>query len=303
MGTSKDASPALATEVPTLAEPVLFEIDAPRTMPMPALPPVLPEDPPVAIDLPPHEMPGTQPLPFELPDAPFAGSAHSADDDEPDIDGLASLRSHLRAALVSERIAGASVRRTASHAASRPVPVALPPAPRGPALGGPELRNPVTGLVLAIALGLLALFFASVSATPFWLATGVGSTGTATVLRCQERTLGDTCTARFTPADHAFAQDVRLANVSAAQLRPGTPVPARLLHRDSTVAYAGPAGDLHLRWVLGFLLVLACGVGIGAATGVPRLRREGPQRVAALWILSLLGPVLLLAASLVIALF
>jgi hypothetical protein len=38
--------------------------------------------------------------------------------------------------------------------------------------------------------------------------------------------------------------------------------------------------DLHLRWAVGLLLVLACGFGIGLATGATRLasRRAGSVR-------------------------
>lgn len=166
-----------------------------------------------------------------------------------------------------------------------------------PAAEKPALRDPARGLPLALLIGLVAAFIAFVSAEPFWLASGVGSTGTATVIRC-----GHQCTARFTPDDGSFAATARLVGVEPAKRKPGARVEARMLHPDSEVAYAGSVAGLHLRWLIGLALVLGCGAGVGAVTGVPRLRQEGPQRLAVLWALSFGGPLLLLLVMLLLAL-
>ena len=159
----------------------------------------------------------------------------------------------------------------------------------------PMLRPPATGLAAALALGLVAAFFGWVSAAPFWLANGVGVSGPATVVRCE-----DHCTATLADAD-GEPRTVRLAGVDPSDRMPGTAVRARMLDGDD-VAYAGSVAGLHLRWVLGFLLVVACGVGVAVATGVPRLRRETPRRTAILWAVSLGGPAILALLPVIAAL-
>lgn len=173
--------------------------------------------------------------------------------------------------------------------------------PASPVDAGAELRRPATGLAAALALGLLAAFFGWVSAAPFWLANGVGATGTATVTSCAAQTLSAHCTGAFTGTD-GTTHTTRLAALAPADREPGATVEARTLGAGG-VAYAGPVSGLHLRWVLGLALVLVCGIGVGAATGVSRLRREGPRRVAVLWALSIGGPVLVALVPVVAALF
>ncbi|EXG79908.1 hypothetical protein [Cryptosporangium arvum] len=275
MGISNEA---LSTEVPTLAtppaEPVLFDWDGPA----PAAPVDQEEFPADVEPDAPHEMEGAVPLPLDLPEEPPGpppGSDRFVDE------GLALV---LRNRLHTERPGAPAARRVAAHQ------VALPePAPRtGPAL---PLRPPGAGLAAALALGLVAAFFGWVSAAPFWLAQGVGSTEKVTVVRCDDRCEG-----------LVGARTVRLVDVDRSDRKPGTTVEARMLDGDD-VAYASPVAGLHLRWMLGFVLVVACGAGVGAATGVPRLRREGTQRVATLWALSLGGPALLALIPVVAALF
>ncbi|GAA3397478.1 hypothetical protein [Cryptosporangium minutisporangium] len=204
------------------------------------------------------------------------------------------LGAHRRA--VGERATQPSIRRGAAHGSQETTP---PAPPATPSHAG--LRHPAAGLVPALALGLLAAFFGWVSAAPFWLANGVGAEGTATVTHCRQQALGDRCTGRFVADDGTFTRIVRLADLDPSDRATGSTVDARMLP-GGNVAYAGPAAGLHLRWMLGFLGVLACGVGVGAATGVQRLRREGPRKVGVLWALSLGGPAVLALITLVAAL-
>lgn len=180
------------------------------------------------------------------------------------------------------------------------------PIPKRPAvrpLGRrPVLRDPALGLPLALLIGLVAAVVSWASAGPFWLANGVGTSGIATVTRCESRPLGDPCSARFLASDGSFQVGVRLAALDPPSRTPGAQVEARILGSDSEVAYAGGVGGLRLRWLLGLGLVLGCGAAVGAATGVSRLRREGPRRLAVLWGLSFGGPLLLWSTLLLLAL-
>ncbi|GAA0258254.1 hypothetical protein [Cryptosporangium japonicum] len=276
MGTSNEA---LSTEVPTLAtppaEPVLFDWDGP----VPVEPSDTEEFPADVEPAAPHEMEGAVPLPLDLPEEPPGpppGSDRFVDE------GLALV---LRNRLHAERPGAPAARRVVAHQPVRPAP-----APRA-ALPALPLRPPGPGLAAALALGLVAAFFGWVSAAPFWLAQGVGTTEKVTVVRCDDRCEG-----------RVGERTVRLVDVEASDRTPGTTVEARMLDDDG-VAYASSPAGLHLRWVLGFVLVVACGVGVGIATGVPRLRREGTHRVATLWALSLGGPGLLALIPVVGALF
>ncbi|SHN46389.1 hypothetical protein SAMN05443668_11576 [Cryptosporangium aurantiacum] len=312
-------SPASAA----VEDPVLFEWDAPDPGARPTGDPVTDAD-----DQPPSpdEMAGAQALPLDLPDAPartagqplvlYRAAPRGTADRWVDAGLALLLRDRDRAGgargragdarggpvdgnglagggpVVGERSARPSMRRGAAHSSGQDT-VATP--------AHDGLRHPATGLASALALGLLAAFFGWVSAAPFWLANGVGTTGTATVVRCQEQTFGDRCSARFVAADGAFIRTVRLADLDPSDRAPGSTVRARVL-TSGDVAYAGPVAGLHLRWILGFAAVLACGIGTGAATGVQRLRRAGPRKVAMLWALSLGGPAALALITLVAAL-
>ena len=75
-----------------------------------------------------------------------------------------------------------------------------------------------------------------------------------------------------------------------------------MLDDGSRWAYAGPVSGLHLRWQLGLAAVLVCGVLIGLATGVGRLRTAGRGGRFVLWAVSLAGPLALFAGMLVAAL-
>jgi hypothetical protein len=159
-------------------------------------------------------------------------------------------------------------------------------------------RHPMAGLISLVALGLIAAFFAWVSAEPFWLAVGHGDPGTATVTRCTGSGVAQRCHGSFSATDGSFTVPrVTLLGVDGDVRAGGVPAPARMVGADSRQAYVGAAGPLiHLRWTLGFLLVLLCGYGIAGLTGAHRLETGRARRAAVL--VSLAGPVLLLVGFL-----
>jgi hypothetical protein len=161
-------------------------------------------------------------------------------------------------------------------------------------------RNAAPGLFGLIALGLIATFFSWVSAEPFWLAVGHGDTGIATVTRCTGTGVTQRCAGTFAAADDGYqVGQLTLLGVTAADRGPGTTLPARMVNPDSQQAYAGSTGVLlHLRWVLGFLLVLLCGLGIAGLTGSRQLETVRARRGALL--MSVAGPVLLLVGFLIV---
>ncbi|MBG0561560.1 hypothetical protein [Actinoplanes aureus] len=161
--------------------------------------------------------------------------------------------------------------------------------------------NPATALLALLTFGLMAAFFGWVSAEPFWLAVGHGDKGYATTTRCHGSGLTQRCTGRFAAGDGQFSvSPVTLLGVSGDGRQAGAVSPARMVSRGSTQAYAAPAGLLmHLRWALGFLLVLICGYGIAETTGARRLESRRARRRAVL--ASVAGPLLLLAGFLIAA--
>ena len=162
-------------------------------------------------------------------------------------------------------------------------------------------RRPAAGLVGLLALGLVAAFFAWVSAEPFWLAIGHGDRGSATVARCTGDGVTQRCAGQFTAADGAYrVDDLALLGVEPAQRTAGAVAQARMVSSDSRQAYVGDTGLLvHLRWALGFVLVLLCGLGIAGLTGARRLETTRARRGALL--ISLTGPLALLAGFLLVA--
>jgi hypothetical protein len=162
-------------------------------------------------------------------------------------------------------------------------------------------HNPLSALFCLVVLSLVAAFFGWVSAEPFWLAAGHGDQGYATTIRCQGDGLTQRCLGRFTTADGGFAvSPVTLLGIDGDRRQPGAVSPARMVSPGSGQAYTAPAGPLmHLRWGLGFLLVLICGYGIAEATGARRLPSRPARRSAT--IVSFLGPLLLLGGFLVSA--
>ncbi|MFC7528000.1 hypothetical protein [Actinoplanes sp. GCM10030250] len=165
----------------------------------------------------------------------------------------------------------------------------------------PPTHNPASALIALVALGMLAAFFAWVSAEPFWLAAGHGDKGYATTTRCHGDGLTQRCHGRFATEDGRFSvARVTLLGVSGESRRAGAITPARMVSPGSGQAYAAPAGPImHLRWALGFLLVLVCGYGIAEATGARRLGSRVQRKRAV--IASFAGPLLLLAGFLIAA--
>jgi hypothetical protein len=191
-----------------------------------------------------------------------------------------------------DRAAGSSGTRDAAPpaAASR---LGVPPHPRDLPR---KPRTPFVGLTALVVLAFAAAFFAWVSAEPIWLAVGHGDQGTVTVARCSGDGIARRCVGTFT--DGAFtAGEVALLGVDAAERRAGVTVPARMVDRQSRQAFVDASGALvHLRWVIGVLLVLLCGLCIAGTTGARRLESARARRRAVL--LSLAGPLALLVGFL-----
>jgi hypothetical protein len=153
-------------------------------------------------------------------------------------------------------------------------------------------RRPVIALVAAIVLGLLATFFAWVSAEPLWLAVGHGTRGTAVATQCSASGVPYPCV-EFTAADGSYnIQDVALLGTDQGHLKQGMSVPARMVSPHSSRAYAVDTVGLNLRWTIGLALVVLCGLGIAWATGATRLDDRGSRRRA---FLACVGAPLLLA--------
>ena len=160
------------------------------------------------------------------------------------------------------------------------------------------IRRPARPLFALITLALLATFFAWVSAEPFWLAVGHGAPGYATTTACRGSGVTQRCAGRFDAADGSFAvARVTLLGVADDKRASGAVTPARMVSAGSSTAYLGDTGLLvHLRWMLGFALVLICGYGIASLTGARRLDDARARRLMIL--ASLAAPAVLLAGFL-----
>ncbi len=175
-------------------------------------------------------------------------------------------------------------------AGTRPVrPRVRPPKPT---------RSPWLGLPMLVVLALAAGFFSWVSAEPFWLAFGHGDRGTLTVTKCAGAGVSHRCEGTFAATNGGFtAHRVMLTGVSDGSGQAGRTFAARMVDARARLAYVGNEAGLHLRWAVGFGLVLLCGAAIAWLTGAYRLR--GRARVGAV-VLSLGGPLLLLAGMLTV---
>jgi hypothetical protein len=163
--------------------------------------------------------------------------------------------------------------------------------PRAPHRAGP-------GLIALITFGLVTAFFSWVSAEPFWLAVGHGDPGIATVARCSGSGIVQRCTGSFAAADGSYrVRTVTLLGIDAAHRVPESTGAAWMVNPNSRQAYVATAAPLvHLRWVLGFALVLICGFAIAVLTGTRQLETLRSRRGAQLMCVA--GPLLLLAGFL-----
>ncbi|WP_405113917.1 hypothetical protein OG559_08050 [Micromonospora sp. NBC_01405] len=158
--------------------------------------------------------------------------------------------------------------------------------------------EPWRGLSALLALSLLAAFFAWVSVGPFWLAVGHRVTGTVVVDECTGGGLTQRCQGIFTADDGRYvAFGVRISGVPAERSATGSVLPAGMTGPASDAAYADTGVGRHLRWLLGLLLVLACGVAIARCTGATLFtdRRDRRWAVAA----AVAGPLVITAGFLV----
>jgi len=187
--------------------------------------------------------------------------------------------------------------------ASAPVPPKVQPAlPKRRRHRDPHAtRRPIIGLTALILTTLVATFFGWVSTEPFWLALGRGMDGTVTVTSCRPGGLDERCVGKFS-ADRFTSETVRLSGVPEGSRERGARFQARMLDEQSRWAYAGPVSGLHLRWQLGAVAVLLCGVLIGLVTGVGRLRSAGRGGRFLLRLLGIAGPLAIFGGMLAAAL-
>lgn len=158
----------------------------------------------------------------------------------------------------------------------------------------PSTRRLAFGLAAVVAFSLAAAFFAWVSAEPLWLAVGHGQPGTATVTRCDSHGSEYACVT-FQAADGAYTvPDVAVRGARPHGLGAEGSVPARMVSPRGDRAYAVDTTGLNLRWAVGLVLVLLCGLGTAWATGAARLADRGARRRA---VLACLAAPLLLAAG------
>ncbi|GAA0929192.1 hypothetical protein GCM10009558_042190 [Virgisporangium aurantiacum] len=166
-------------------------------------------------------------------------------------------------------------------------PVRPPSSPIRVGRRGPHAGS-TAGLVALVLLALVSAFFAWVTAEPLWLAVGHSQPGVVTVTRCTD----GRCLGTFTGTSKDFVRDGVPVMGDAPVV--GQTAPARMTSDPGIRAYVDV--DPNSRALVGFALILLCGLGIVRATAVRRLPTRPARRIAAL--LSLGGPLLLLAAML-----
>lgn len=166
--------------------------------------------------------------------------------------------------------------------------LARPDEPRRRTRDRHATRHPALGIAAAIVLTLISAFFGWVSAQPFWLSAGLGTSGTATVTSC-ERGVDARCIGTF--SSPAFtSQTIRVSGVPEEQRRRGATLPARMLDAESGWAYVGATG---LQWRAGLLAAVLCCALVPLATGVRRLRTAGRGAQLTIWAVGFCGPFLL----------
>ncbi|GAA0738953.1 hypothetical protein GCM10010199_62420 [Dactylosporangium roseum] len=158
-------------------------------------------------------------------------------------------------------------------------------------------RNPAAGLVSMLLTALLAGFFAWTSAEPFWLDMGHAVRGTATVTSCEGSGVLRRCLATFAATGPGAGEPVDGVSLVGAEKAPGTALEARMVP-DGRIAYAGSLSGLRVRWAVGLVLVVLCGLALSWLTGAWRL--GGRRTRLAAWSLTTAAP-LVLAAGIVLA--
>lgn len=163
----------------------------------------------------------------------------------------------------------------------------------------PSRPTSALGLTGLVVFALLAAFFAWVTAEPLWLAVGHGRHGTASAIQCSGSGVSQRCVGDFTTDTGIVVERVALLGVDQADLA-RSEVPAQMVATTSDQAYVGAAlRGLHLRWVVGLVLAMLCGVGIALTTGAIRFRDRRTRRAAVAT--SLAAPLLLLVGFLAAA--
>ena len=156
----------------------------------------------------------------------------------------------------------------------------------------------MTGLTWILVVSAAAAFIGWVSAEPLWLAVGRGTAGTATVTNCSGEGLRQRCLGEFVSHTGLTVGPVRLAGVPPVDDAAGSRFSARMLHHERDTAYVDP--DLvvaHLRWVVGWTLLLLLGALLVWGSGARRLPAGAGRRGATL--VTLAAPVLMGAGFLI----
>ncbi|MFV2017544.1 hypothetical protein [Micromonospora sp. LOL_023] len=195
--------------------------------------------------------------------------------------------------------AGAPTSAPAPAAApARVVPVGRTPPRQVPARRRRPARRPATGLSWILVVCAAAAFLGWVSAEPLWLAVGRGTAGTATVTGCTGEGLRQRCLGVFVSHTGLTVDPVRLLGVPPADEAADDRFPARMLHHERDTAYVDPDQVvLHLRWVVGWALILLLGVLLVWGSGARRLATAPARRGATL--VALAAPTLLGAGFLI----
>jgi hypothetical protein len=167
-----------------------------------------------------------------------------------------------------------------------------------PSRPGRQVRPPLPGLIAILLLGLVAGFFAWVSAEPLLLAAGHAERGTATVTGCSGSGIRRQCVVSFQGPTFSAAR-ATLVGGSPDERPPGSSLPASMVSSHGRIAYAGGAAGLHARWAVDVALVLLTGLAIAWASGARRLptRRDRVGVTA----VSLLAPLLFLLGMIIAA--
>jgi hypothetical protein len=153
-----------------------------------------------------------------------------------------------------------------------------------------EPRSAKVALPMVVVLALIAAFIAWVSAEPFWLSVGHDIEGTVTVNECEAAGFAPRCEGEFVPEQGSVKlPGVRITGDAQAK-QSGETIAAQAVSLSSGTVYVGDQLGLVLRWGIGLVLLLVCGLCIAWVTGA--WRWHGRARTVTV-LVSLAGPVLL----------